>query len=75
MNKLRMLRATTQPLFFHAHLEVITVDLLKGKETMVWTFMGNTRMYQALRDYGGSDLELQFYFLLFCLHFHQSEWK
>ncbi|MCD7755420.1 MAG: hypothetical protein LUJ09_03675, partial [Firmicutes bacterium] len=41
-----------QPLFFHAHLEVITVDLLKGKEIMVWTFMGNTRMYQALRDYG-----------------------
>ncbi|MCD8015565.1 MAG: glycosyl hydrolase family 18 protein, partial [Lachnospiraceae bacterium] len=28
------------------------MDLLKGKEIMVWTFMGNTRMYQALRDYG-----------------------
>ncbi|MCD8347204.1 MAG: hypothetical protein LUD16_04465 [Lachnospiraceae bacterium] len=27
------------------------MDLLKGKEIMVWTFMGNTRMYQALRDY------------------------
>ena len=28
------------------------MDLLKGKEIMVWTFMGKTRMYQALRDYG-----------------------
>lgn len=28
------------------------MDLLKGKQIMVWTFMGNTRMYQALRDYG-----------------------
>ncbi len=28
------------------------MDLLKGKAIMVWTFMGNTRMYQALRDYG-----------------------
>lgn len=28
------------------------MDLLEGKEIMVWTFMGNTRMYQALRDYG-----------------------
>ncbi|MCD7860094.1 MAG: hypothetical protein LUH51_08070 [Firmicutes bacterium] len=28
------------------------MDLLKGKEIMTWTFMGNTRMYQALRDYG-----------------------
>ena len=28
------------------------MDILKGKEIMVWTFMGNTRMYQALRDYG-----------------------
>jgi len=25
---------------------------LKGKRNMVWTFMGNTRMYQALSDYG-----------------------
>ena len=28
------------------------LDLLKGKKIMVWTFMGNTRMYNALRDYG-----------------------
>lgn len=28
------------------------MDLLKGKKIMVWTFMGNTRMYNALRDYG-----------------------
>ena len=28
------------------------MDLLKGKKVMVWTFMGNTRMYEALRDYG-----------------------
>ena len=27
-------------------------DYLKGKRCMVWSFMGNTRMYQALRDYG-----------------------
>ena len=27
-------------------------DYLKGKRCMVWTFMGNSRMYQALRDYG-----------------------
>jgi spore germination protein YaaH len=25
---------------------------MKGKRNMVWTFMGNTRMYQALNDYG-----------------------
>ena len=28
------------------------MDRLKGKKIMVWTFMGNTRMYNALRDYG-----------------------
>ena len=28
------------------------MDLLKGKKIMVWTFMGNTRMYNALHDYG-----------------------
>lgn len=27
-------------------------DYLKGKRCMVWSFMGNARMYQALRDYG-----------------------
>ena len=27
------------------------MDTLKGKKIMVWTFMGNTRMYNALRDY------------------------
>jgi spore germination protein YaaH len=27
-------------------------DYLKGKKCMVWSFMGNTRMYEALRDYG-----------------------
>ena len=25
-------------------------DKLKGKRIMVWTFMGNARMYEALRD-------------------------
>jgi len=28
------------------------MNTLEGREVMVWTFMGNTRMYQALRDYG-----------------------
>lgn len=28
------------------------MDKLKGKKIMVWTFMGNARMYEALRDYG-----------------------
>lgn len=28
------------------------MDALKGKQIMVWTFMGNPRMYQALQDYG-----------------------
>lgn len=28
------------------------MNTLDGKEIMVWTFMGNARMYQALRDYG-----------------------
>lgn len=28
------------------------MDTLKGKQIMVWTFMGNNRMYEALRDYG-----------------------
>lgn len=27
-------------------------DFLKGKRCMVWSFMGNARMYEALRDYG-----------------------
>ena len=27
-------------------------DYLQGKRCMVWSFKGNTRMYQALRDYG-----------------------
>lgn len=27
-------------------------DYLKGKRCMVWSFMGNTRMYQALNQYG-----------------------
>ena len=27
-------------------------DYLKGRKCMVWSFMGNARMYQALRDYG-----------------------
>ena len=27
-------------------------DYLKGKRCMIWSFMGNARMYQALRDYG-----------------------
>ncbi len=28
------------------------MDTLKGKQIMVWTFMGNARMYEALRKYG-----------------------
>lgn len=28
------------------------MDTLKGKKIMVWTFMGNARMYTALRNYG-----------------------
>lgn len=28
------------------------MDLLKGKKNMVWAYMGNSRMYEALRDYG-----------------------
>ena len=28
------------------------MDTLKGKQIMVWTFMGNARMYEALRDSG-----------------------
>lgn len=27
-------------------------DYLKGKRCMVWSFMENSRKYQALRDYG-----------------------
>lgn len=27
-------------------------DYLKGRKCMVWSFMGNARMFQALRDYG-----------------------
>ena len=27
-------------------------DYLQGRRCMVWSFMGNSRMYQALRDYG-----------------------
>lgn len=27
-------------------------DYLQGKRCMVWSFMGNSRMYEALRDYG-----------------------
>ena len=28
------------------------MDFLKGKELMVWSYMGNTRMYTALKNYG-----------------------
>jgi len=28
------------------------IDPLKNKEIMVWTFMGNARMYEALDKYG-----------------------
>ena len=31
------------------------MNYLKGKKCMVWSFMGNTRMYEALRDYGDLD--------------------
>ncbi|MCD7903516.1 MAG: hypothetical protein LUF91_07170 [Oscillospiraceae bacterium] len=34
------------------------MDLLKGKEIMVWTFMGITRMYQTLRDYGAASASM-----------------
>ncbi len=27
-------------------------DYLKGKRCMVWSFMGNARMYEMLKDYG-----------------------
>ena len=27
-------------------------DYLKGKKCMIWSFMGNTRMHQALNNYG-----------------------
>lgn len=27
-------------------------DILKGRKCMVWTFMGNPRMYAALKNYG-----------------------
>ena len=27
-------------------------DYLKGRRCMVWSFMQNARMYEALRDYG-----------------------
>ena len=27
-------------------------DYLRGKKCMVWSFMGNTRMHQALNNYG-----------------------
>ena len=28
------------------------MERLKGKKIMVWTFMGNARMYEALEKYG-----------------------
>jgi len=28
------------------------MDKLQCKKIMVWTLMGNARMYEALRDYG-----------------------
>lgn len=28
------------------------MDFTKGKKVMVWTFMGNARMYEALKNYG-----------------------
>lgn len=30
----------------------MTLDILKGRKCMIWTFMGNTRMYTALKNYG-----------------------
>lgn len=27
-------------------------DYLKGKRCMIWSFMGNTRMFQALNNHG-----------------------
>ena len=30
----------------------MSYDYLKGRKCMVWTFMGNSRMYQALAAYG-----------------------
>ena len=28
------------------------MDLLKGRKVMIWSFMGNARMYEALNKYG-----------------------
>jgi spore germination protein YaaH len=30
----------------------MSLDILKGRKCMVWTFMGNARMYTALKNYG-----------------------
>ena len=30
----------------------MALDILKGRKCMVWTFMGNARMYTALKNYG-----------------------
>ncbi len=30
----------------------MSIDVLKGRKCMVWTFMGNARMYTALKNYG-----------------------
>lgn len=30
----------------------MSYDYLKGRKCMVWTFMGNSRMYRALAAYG-----------------------
>ena len=30
----------------------MSLDILKGHKCMVWTFMGNARMYTALKNYG-----------------------
>ena len=47
-----VLRASLRRCFFYALKESDWMDTLKGKQIMVWTFMGNARMYEALRDYG-----------------------
>ena len=45
------------------------MDTLKGKQIMVWTFMGNARMYEALRDYGDRISQIG----LFSLRFERPE--
>ena len=44
------------------------MDFLKGREVMVWSYMGNTRMYQALEAYGDRISQIG----LFCFKVNSS---